>query len=143
MKSRNRPSCQCPFMCQLVCGMARKAAKGLGLRLEAACPQADRPAGRDRQCGGLLRLGRRESRAEFKRETKVRSKTNLKPSRPFKSYQSGRGLCRPPPKQPEGQNLRSKSAASDGGFGEKSSARTMPTALRRCMPPGSRWKQQV
>jgi uncharacterized protein YecE (DUF72 family) len=74
-----RSKSQCPFMSQLVCGMARQAAKGLGLRLEAACPQADRPAGRDRQCGGLLRLGRRESRAEFKRETKVRSKTNLKP----------------------------------------------------------------
>src|ERR1700685_4490167 len=41
------------------------------------------------------------------------------------------------------QNLSSNSAASEGGFGEKSSARTMPTALRRCMPPGLRWKQQV
>ena len=79
MRSRNRPSCQCPFMSQLVCGMARQAAKGLGLRLEAACPQADRPAGRDRQCGGLFRLGRRELRSEFEREIKVRSKTNLKP----------------------------------------------------------------
>jgi uncharacterized protein YecE (DUF72 family) len=66
-------------MSQLVCGMARQAAKGLGLRLEAACPQADRPAGRDRQCGGLFRLGRREPRSEFEREIKVRSKTNLKP----------------------------------------------------------------
>jgi phosphoribosylaminoimidazole carboxylase (NCAIR synthetase) len=32
-------------MCQLACGMARQAAKGLGLRLEIACHQADRPAG--------------------------------------------------------------------------------------------------
>jgi NAD(P)-dependent dehydrogenase (short-subunit alcohol dehydrogenase family) len=37
MRSRNRPSCQRPFMSQLVCGVARQAAKGLGLRLEAAC----------------------------------------------------------------------------------------------------------
>src|ERR1700722_17561774 len=64
------------------------------------------------------------------------------PSRPFR-LAAGKRIVPPASQQPEGQNLRSKSAASGDGCGEKSSARTMSTALRRCMQPGLKWKQRV
>src|ERR1700743_859427 len=60
-------------------GRGGKSGQGARPSPRGRMPQADRPAGRDRQCGGLFRLGRRELRSEFEREIKVGLKTNLKP----------------------------------------------------------------
>ena len=68
--------------------------------------------------------------------------TGQKSRRSFICTRLRSGLCRAPKKKIRRSFSHARSGVQGGSFAGKSSARTMSNAPRRCMPPGSRWKQK-